>query len=168
MPLSSQESLVPGPHNIDRDQDHVSQLRSFLGMVNYYSKFLKDISSKLTPLYHLLHKKTKWTWGKTETEAFELVKAQLAKSPVLVHYDPTRQLTIATDASPYAVGAVLSHIEDDGTEKPIAYTSRTLNVVEKRYSQLDKEALVIQFGVKRFHQYIFGRKFSIVSDHKPL
>ena len=96
------------------------------------------------------------------------MKAQLAKSPVLVHYDPTRPLTIATDASPYGVGAVLSHIEDDGTEKPIAYASRTLNVVEKRYSQLDKEALAIQFGVKRFHQYIFGRKFSIVSDHKPL
>ena len=69
----------------------------------------------MTPLYRLLHKKTKWTWGKTETEAFELVKAQLAKFPVLVHYDPTRPLTIATDASPYGVGAVLSHIEDDGT-----------------------------------------------------
>ena len=57
---------------------------------------------------------------------------------------------------------------EDGAEKPVAYASRTLNPVEKRYSQLDKEALAIVFGVKRFHQYLFGRQFSIVSDHKPL
>ena len=132
---------APAPQNM-------SHLRSFLGMVNYYSKLLKDTSSKLTPLYQLLHKKTKWTWRKTETEVFKLVKAQLAKSPVLVHYDPTRPLTIATDASPYGIVAVLSHVQDYGTEKPIAYASRTLNVVEKRYSQLNKDALAIQFGVK--------------------
>ena len=152
---------APAPQN-------VSQLRSFLGMVNYYGKFLKDISSNLTPLYHLLQKKTQWTWGTKEREAFERIKKQLVKSPVLEHYDPSKPLTISADASPYGVGAVLSHVQDDGTEKPVAFASRTLNVVEKRYSQLDKEALAIVFGVKRFHQYIFGRKFAIVSDHKPL
>ena len=98
----------------------------------------------------------------------ELAKKQLIKTPVLVHYDPTKQISLSTDASLYGVGAVLSHVMQDGSEMPIAYASRTLNVVEKRYSQLDKEVAAIMFGVKRFHQYLYGRKFSIVSDRNPL
>lgn len=152
---------APPPQNI-------SQLRSFLGMVNYYGKFLKHLSSHLAPLYRLLQKKSKWKWGSDETKAFNLVKSQLSEAPVLEHYDPTKLLSLATDASPYGIGAVLSHVLEDGTEKPVAFASRTLNVAEKKYSQLDKEALAIIFGVKRFHHYLYGRKFSIVSDHKPL
>ena len=72
--------------------------------------------------------------------------------PVLGYYDPKRPLTLATDASPYGIGAVLSHSMPDGTEKPIAYTSWSLNKVGRRYSQLDKEALSVKFGVQRFHQ----------------
>ena len=152
---------APQPQN-------VSQLRSFLGMVNYYGKFLPKISTKLAPMYRLLKKGVPWRWGSLERGVFESIKKQLAEAPVLEHYDPSRKLSLATDASPYGVGAVLSHVLEDGTEKPVAYASRTLSPVEKRYSQLDKEALAIVFGVKRFHQYLFGRQFSIVSDHKPL
>ena len=76
---------------------------------------------------------------------------------MLIHYDPTKRLSLSTDASPYCVGAVLPHVVEDGSEMPIAYASRTLNVGEKRYSQLDKEAAAIMFGVKRFHQYLYGR-----------
>ena len=87
---------------------------------------------------------------------------------MLVHFDENKPLILACDASPYRVGAVLSHVMEDKSERPIAYTSRTLAVAEKGYSQLDKEAVAIAFGVKRFHPYLYGRHFVIRSDHQPL
>ena len=146
----------------------VSQLRSFLGMINYYSKFLPNLSSTLAPLYRLLEKKTGWSWGEKQEAAFQTAKKQLTSTRLLVHYDPRRPLVLSCDASPYGVGAVLSHRMDDGSEQPIAFASRSLTPAERRYAQLEKEGLAIIFGVKKFNQYLLGRTFVILSDHKPL
>ena len=96
------------------------------------------------------------------------MKQQLSAEPVLAHYNSTLPLKLACDASPYWVGAVISHIMPSGEEKPIVYGSRTLSKAERNYAQVEKEALVIIFGIKKFHQYVYSRKFLLVTDHKPL
>ena len=87
---------------------------------------------------------------------------------MLTHYDPSKELFLDCDASPYGVGAILSHKMENGSMKPIAYANRSLNPAERRYSQLDNEGLTIVVGVKKFHHCLFGMKFTICSDHKPL
>ena len=152
---------APTPRN-------VKQLRSFLGLVQYYGKFIANLSSLLHPLYHLLKANVKWSWDARCNKAFEEAKQKLMEAPILAHYDPSRPLKLAADASAYGIGAVISHCYEDGSERPIAFTSRTLTVPEKNYAQIDKEALALIYGVQKFHVYLYGRRFTLVTDHKPL
>ena len=92
-------------------------------------------------------------------DAVNKVKEHLSGEQVLVHYDTTKPLVIATDASPYGVGAVISYRMENGEERPIPYASRPLTSADKNYAQLEKEALGIIFGVCKFHKYLYGRKF---------
>jgi hypothetical protein len=147
---------------------NVSQLRSFLGMVQYYARFLPGLSTTLVPLHELLKKDVKWKWTNDAQIAYETCKQSLSSDDLVVHYDTKRELRLACDASSYGLGAVISHVMEDGQERPIAFASRTLNTSEKNYAQIEKEALSIVFGVKKFHQYLYGRKFTLVTDHKPL
>ncbi|XP_048244738.1 uncharacterized protein K02A2.6-like [Haliotis rufescens] len=147
---------------------NVAELKSFLGLVQYYQRFLPNLATTLAPLHRLLRKEVTWSWGAQQKKAFNMVKGHLSSCDLLTHYDPHKKLVLACDASPYGVGAVLSHQSDDGVEKPIAFASRSLSQAEKNYSQLDREALAIIFGTKKFHQYIYGRSFALLSDHKPL
>ena len=163
-PLPSKvEAMVkaPAPRNI-------TELKSFLGMVNYYAKFLPNVSTHLFPLYALLKKEHGWKWDKECQHAFVLIKKMLSSTQVLTPYDPKLPLRLAADASAYGLGAVLSHEWPDGSERPIAFASRTLASAERHYAQLEKEALALIFGIKKFHQYQYGPKFTLVTDHKPL
>lgn len=83
-----------------------------------------------------------------------------------MHYDAKKKVILACDASPYGVGAMLSHRMPDGTERPVGFVSRTLNAAERNYAQLDKEGLAVIFGVKKFYNYLYGHKFTITTDHK--
>lgn len=147
--------------------ENVSQLKSFLGMINYYGKFLPDLSSELHPLYDLLKKNVRFCWSKSCEEAFRKVKEMLVKDHVLELYDPGKPLAISCDASPYGVGAVLSHVIGN-VEKPIMYISSSLSSSERNYAQLHREALSVVWAVKKFHKYIYGRPFVIYNDHEPL
>ncbi len=124
----------------------LTELRAFLGLLNYYSKFIKNSSHKLHPLNNLLKKKQKWEWTAACSKAFREAKEELASPKLLLHYDPDLPIRLATDASSYGLGAVLSHVLKDGTEQPIAYASRTLSNSEQNYAQIDKEALSLVFG----------------------
>lgn len=146
----------------------VTELKAYLGLLNYYNKFLPSLATRLAPLHKLLRKDVQWTWNPEQEEAFQNSKQLLKSAKVLGHYSADKDLVLACDASPYGLGAVLSHVMEDGSEKPLGFMSRTLTPAEKRYSQLDKEGLAIIFGIKRFHKYIYGRTFTISTDHKPL
>lgn len=147
--------------------ENISELRCFMGLVNVHRKFIPNLSTISNPLNALLRKDSKWNWSKECGESFEKIKCILASDRVLVHYDPKKSLVLAVDASPFGLGAVISHVEGD-LERPIAYASRTLSSAEKKYSQIEKEALAIMFGLQKFHQYLFGRKFILYTDHRPL
>ena len=121
----------------------VSQLRSFLGMINYYSKFIAEFSSRLHPLHELLSGKTKWFWSESCEKAFLWAKEVLSSEQVLVHFDPNKPTVLSVDASSHGIGAVLSHRMEDGSERPIEYASRTLNPADRNNAQIEKEGLAI-------------------------
>nr|XP_029709454.1 uncharacterized protein K02A2.6-like [Aedes albopictus] len=151
---------MPTPENKD-------QVRSFVGLVNYYGRFLPNLSTMIYPLNRLLRNDVPFQWSKSCEEAFRKVKQEMQSDSFLVHYNPELPLVLATDASPYGVGAVLSHVLPDGSERPIQYASQTFNETQRKYKQVDREAYAIVFGIRRFHQYLYGRKFVLYTDNEP-
>ncbi|XP_064464136.1 uncharacterized protein K02A2.6-like [Ornithodoros turicata] len=147
--------------------NQVSELRSFLGMVQHYGKYLEGHADVCSPLNDLLKKGASWCWTSACVEAFESIKSMLASAKVLTHYDPTKEIFLAVDASSKGLGAVIYH-RLHGVDRPIAHASKTLTVAETKYAQIEREALAIIFSVRKFHQYLWGRKFVLYTDHKPL
>ena len=145
-----------------------SELRSFLGMANYYDRFVPGLPTNCAPLNDLLQKNKQWNWISEYVEAVKSVKRLLTSADTLSHYDPSLPISLSCDASPVGIGAVIFHTFPDGTEKPIAYASRKLTAAEHNYAQIQKEALGIVFGVLKLRQYLLGRKFQLITDHKPL
>lgn len=148
----------------------VSELRSFLGMVNFYARFVPRLSGILHPLHELLCKGSRWRWDDGHQRVFESVKQLLMSSRVLAHYDPACELVLTCDASAVGIGGVLSQRDAriGGEERAVAYVSRKLTKAEQSYAQIHREALAIVYCVKKFHQYLFGRPFKLITDHKPL
>ena len=157
------EAVLNAPEPSD-----VQQLRSLLGSINYFAKLLPDLSTVLEPLYALTKKGAVWKWTRECREAVRAVKKMLAGPRVLMTYDPDLPVKLITDASSVGVGAALLHVLPDGTERPVAYASRSLTTTERKYAQVEKEAAAVAYGVSRFHHFLYGRKFTLVTDNRAL
>lgn len=150
--------------------ENTKQLKSFLGIVNFYHGFIPQAAALLEPLHALLRKDAKWVWTSDHQKSFDAVKEELSSPRVLAHYDPRQQLVLTVDAAPGGLGAVLAVRYKNGAERPISYASRALSKSERAYSQIHKEATAIIYGIKKYHQYLYGRQqpFILRTDHKPL
>lgn len=165
-----------GIHKMRDKMDAIANMRrpnnkeviSFEGLVNYYGRFMRDLSTILYPLTNLHKNDVPFKWKKQQEKVFQKVKEDIQFNECLVHYSPELPLLLATDASPYGVGAVLSHVYPDGTERPIQFASQTLNKVQQRYMHVDKEAYAIMFAVKKLFQYLYGRQFTLVTDNQAI
>lgn len=145
-----------------------AELQAFLGLLNFYNIFLLHKAITVELLHCLLDSRTPWDWDRRAAASFQAVKDLLTSDSVLMQYHAELPLTLACDASPYGVGSILSHLLPNGLEAPVAYFSGTLSSAERNYGQIDKEAFVLVARVKRFHDYLYGRAFTLVTDHKPL
>ncbi|ETW98423.1 MAG: hypothetical protein ETSY2_42830 [Candidatus Entotheonella gemina] len=146
---------------------NVPELRRFMGMVNQLGKFSSHLAEITQPLRELLSKKNSWLWGPKQAQAFRQVKEELSKPTILVLYDPTAESKVSADASSYGLGAVL--LQKCNSEwKPVAFASRSMSETERRYAQVEKEALAITWACDKFSMYILGKHFQIETDHKPL
>ena len=144
------------------------ELRRFLGMVNQLSKFNPNITEVSKPLRELMSTKTSWLWGPAQDEAFHKVKMELTRPTVLALYDPQAATKICADASAYGLGAVLLQQHSNSDWKPVAYASRALSDTERRYSQIEKEALALALACEKFANYVLGKTIHLETDHKPL
>lgn len=143
------------------------EVRVFMGLINYYGRFIRNLSDITYPLNQLLRNDVEFIFdGKCE-KSFQEIKKQMQSDVVLAHYDPKLPLVLAVDASPTGVGAVLSHIVN-GVERPIQFASQTLSEVQQKYAHIDKEAYAIIYGVRKFYDYLYGNRFTLITDNRAV
>jgi len=143
------------------------KLKEFLGLAGYYRRFIPNFGKIAKPLTNLLKNNTPFIWNADTDEAFNTLKRVLTSQPLLQYPDFSKPFILTTDASNDALGAILIQGEI-GRDPPIAYASRTLSKAERNYPTVEKELLAVVWGCKHFRPYLYGRKFTVVTDHRPL
>ena len=150
-----------------REPENATEVRSFLGLVNFNARFMPNLATIAEPLRRLTKKDDPFKWKKAQQQAFDKLKKDLANTQTLAYFDQNAPTQVIADAGPVGLGAVLVQ-KQQGQHRVISYASRSLTDVERRYSQTEKEALALVWACERFHLYLYGVKFEIVTDHKPL
>lgn len=170
--IISEDGLKPDPKKIDAVQNFPTprtskNIKEFLGLAGYYRRFIQDFSKIAKPLTELLKKTATFKWTDKQQQAFEELRDKLCAKPILQYPDFTKPFILTTDASGFAIGGILSQ-GDIGKDLPVTYTSRLLNQAEQNYSTIEKELLAIIYCTKHFRPYLYGRKFTLITDHRPL
>ena len=165
----SNEGVRPDPEKVRDIQkmptpQNKEELHSFIGgLMQYLSQFTPNFADRAHHLRELLKQDVPWVWEPSHQKCFEELKTAVTKPICLKYYDTTKSLSLEVDASQKGLGAALVQ---DG--KPIAFGSKTLTKCQSRYSNMEREMLVVVWGIERYHTYLYGRAFTVVSDHKPL
>ncbi len=149
--------------------ENLTETRSWLGFTSYYRRFIKGYAEIAKPLYRLTEKNAPFSWTPQCNEAFKKLKEALITAPVLAYPSSNGSYILDCDASNIGLGAVLSVKQDgDDVERPVAYYSKTLTKSERRYCVTRRELLAIVASIKEFHHYLYGRQFTIRTDHGAL
>lgn len=170
--IISENGVRPNPEKVQVVTDYpipnnAKEVKQFLGICGFYRRFIRDFSKITQPLTKLLKKDQKFYWSQEQHKSFQVLKSKLTSEPILQYPDFSKEFILTTDASNFAIGSVLSQMTL-GSDLPIAYASRTLNRAECNYNTTERELLSIVWATNHFRPYLYGRKFRIVTDHRPL
>ena len=139
------------------------QVQSFIGMVNYLSKFSAHLSELAEPIRELAKERVPFNWGPEHDEAFSLIKKELTAAPILAYYNPKKPMVLQTDASCKGLGACLLQ-----NEKPVYFASKVLTEMQKGYVAIELESLAVAWAMEKFHHFLYGNQFTLETDQKPL
>lgn len=166
------DGVKPDPEKVRAVEEYpvprtVREVKGFLGLAGYYRRFIQGFAEMAKPLTALLKKEAMYVWGREQQNSFDQLKRSLCSAAVLIYPDFEDGFILSTDASGWAVGAVLSQVRN-GQERPVAYASRQMNRAEQNYSATEKELLAVVWATKVFRCYLLGRPFRLVTDHAAL
>lgn len=169
--LLTEAGIKPSPEKVAaikkfRAPESLEELRSFLGLVTFHSKFIPDFSTMTELLWEIVRSKV-FTWNSSHQKCFEALKNQLSNETKLGYYDPNDKTRVIADASPVGLGAVLVQFKGD-VPRIIYFASKSLTATERRYCQTEREALALVWAVERFRVFLYGKQFQLVTDHKAL
>ena len=170
----SKEGISPDPKQLSALANSAtpataSEIRSLLGMANFSAQFIPNFATIAEPLRRLTHKNTVFTWNAAHENAYQQLKAALISQPVMNYFDPVKETLLLVDASQVGLSAILAQRPMGATQaKIISYGSRALTATERRYSQTEKEALAIVWGIEHFRMYLYRAPFTLYTDQKAL
>jgi len=169
------DTVMMDPTKVDGVKDwpvptNLTKLRSFIGFINFYRRFIKDFSTIARPLHDLTKDKAKWIWDEECQQAFNKLKEVICSEPILVHPDPDKPYMIECDASSFALGGILSQKQDNGKWHPVSYLSHSMDKSQRNYPIYDKELLAIVESLKKWRHFLKGAKHvvEVLTDHANL
>ena len=165
--------IKPNPEKVSIIKDYprpknVKNVRQFLGLTQFYRRFMKDYSKLARPIQKLTQHDQPWNWDSECETAFQTLKTKLVEPPILAYPSFEKPFILTTDASDHALGYILSQKDDNGIERVIAYAGRALRKAELSYNIFDKEGLAIVCGFRHFKEYLYGNSVTVVTDNAAL